>query len=137
MHFVASVLTLSRRYYPLFVREIYSLQSVMNSTNHQVAARVLSLVEKVLVTEYFDSNGGIDKVRVTKNTRIRGSKNVGLSYSEDVPEFQNILEVEKQMISSVRRLHSETLELLRNRKRDDESMLEYEIMGQEGTKCRM
>jgi len=107
-----------------FVREMYSLRSAMDSSDHQVAARVLNLVEKVLVIEYYDSNGGIKKVQVTKNTRIRDSENIGMSDSEDVSESQNIVKVEKQMTSNVRRLHLETLELLRNRKRDDEAMLE-------------
>jgi hypothetical protein len=106
-----------------FIREMYSLRSAMNSTDHQVAARALSLTEKVLVIDYYDKNEGIQKVQVRKNTRIRGSNNIGPNDLEDGSDFQNIVKVEKQMISNIRRLHSETLELLRNRKRDDETVL--------------
>jgi hypothetical protein len=69
--------------------------------------------------KYRDNDLRIQELTIVKSRR-RGSQSGSLADSQDMSEYQNFVKIEKQMVSNIRQLHTETLEILRNRRRDDE-----------------
>lgn len=114
------------------ITEIYDMQSGKNSKVRNMASRTLIIAEKVLVLEYYDSGGGIEKKKFIKKSS-QGSQSADTGDNgEKISDDQTFIEVEKQLLSSIRHLHTEILQLVRNRKRGETFLCEPHFIDKTG-----
>jgi hypothetical protein len=70
-----------------------------------------------LETQYFNPDGGIQKKKVTQSKRR--DHNTTVRDDDDLIDHQRLNKAEKEMLTAVRNLHCDILDLLRARKRDE------------------
>ena len=85
-----------------------------------IASRTLFLKEKVLETEYFDNDGGIDKKKIVQSKRR--NQNATVNDDDDLIDHETLINSEKEIVTAVRNLHQETLDHVRTRKRDEDTL---------------
>jgi hypothetical protein len=85
-----------------------------------VASRILNLKEKSLETEYYDSNGGVERIKVVQR---KGRNNTSTINDDDgLIDQQNMINAEKEMVTRVKNLQIENLDFVRTRRRDEDGL---------------
>lgn len=85
-----------------------------------VASRILNLKEKSLETEYYDSGGGVERMKVVQR---KGRNNTSTMNDDDgLIDHQNMINAEKEMVTRVKNLQIENLDFVRTRRRDEDGL---------------
>ncbi len=77
----------------------------------------MCLNDKILETQYFESHGAIRKKKIIQSKKR--DHNEAIRSDDELAHHQRLNKAEKEMVTAVRNLHCEMLDLLRARKRDE------------------